>query len=343
MGKLTLWRKFAKGFILCIAIISITVFIANTDFTALKNQLKQVGFKFTYILLLTFTAYFLGTIGWWLCLGQDRKNISLFRLFAFRQIGETLALYNPTSIIAGDLLKAQLLKPYQINQETALKSVTSSRITATLSQISLFTIAMIWLLSNTIRKTVSQELTWIITCTIVVLLLLKTALFIALYRPIGPSPIRDKSSFWRQTKTALNIAFYNCKIFFRHDQKNFWYSYLFFAFHWTVGSMELYLLLLFMGYSIQPMDSLVLDMSIVVIKSIGAAIPGQIGIEEFANKITLDMIGIKSATIWVSISILRRFRQVIWSLIGVLLSVLFKVFPNQLKPEQLQTSPTSSY
>ncbi|MDR2282477.1 MAG: flippase-like domain-containing protein [Sphingobacterium sp.] len=338
MGKLTSGRQFLKVAIILIAIVSIGLFIAHTDFITLKKQLQQVGFQFIYILLLTFTAYFIGTIAWWLCLGRQRKNTSLFQLFAIRQVGETLALYNPTSVIAGDLLKAQLLKPYGISQEVALKSVTSSRITATLSQISLFIIAMIWLLANSGHSPQSKELTWIISGTITILLLIKIALFIALSRSVDHVPIRDDSSSWKKTITALSITFYNCKIFFQQDKKNFWYSYLFFALHWIIGSIELYLLLSFIGYPIHIMDGLVLDMSIIVIKSIGAAVPGQIGIEELANKITLDMIGIKNATLWISISILRRFRQLIWCFIGLLLAIFLKALHGQTRAKQVPLS-----
>ncbi|TDQ77029.1 lysylphosphatidylglycerol synthase domain-containing protein [Sphingobacterium yanglingense] len=338
MGKLISGRQLFKVVIILIAIVSIGVFIAHTDFITLKKQLELVGFRFVYILLLTFSAYFIGTIGWWVCLGQQRKKIHLLQLFAIRQVGETLALYNPTSVIAGDLLKAQLLKPYEINQEVALRSVTSSRITATLSQISLFIIAMIWLLANAEHTSLSKELTWIISSVISLLLLIKIALFIALSRPAGHVPVQDQSSIWKKTLTALSITFYNCKIFFQQDKKNFWYSYLLFALHWVIGSMELYLLLAFIGYPIQIMDGLVLDMSIIIIKSVGAAIPGQIGIEELANKITLDMIGVKNATLWVSISILRRFRQLIWCVIGLLLAILLKALHNQTRTKPIPLS-----
>ena len=324
MGKLNTWLKFSKIALVIIALLSIVLFVINTDYNTLINEINRVGFKFTYILFLTFTAYLLGTLGWQVCMGDKKKNISLFQLFIIRQIGETLALFNPTSVVAGDLLKAKLLNAYQIDSETALKSVTVSRITATLSQLMLFIIAMLWLLLSQRQDIFSIEVKSLIVGSIGILLVIKLALLIWLAKPLKEKPTVQKNSTWNRLKSSIIATLYNTKICFQQEKKLFWYSYLFFVLHWIVGSLEFYFLLSFMGISIQPMHGLVLDMSVIIIKSMGAAIPGQIGIEELANKITLTIIGIQGATVWISISILRRLRQLTWIAAGILMTIFHK-------------------
>lgn len=324
MGKLNTWLKFSKIALVIIALLSIVLFVINTDYNTLINEINRVGFKFTYILFLTFTAYLLGTLGWQVCMGDKKKNISLFQLFIIRQIGETLALFNPTSVVAGDLLKAKLLNAYQIDSETALKSVTVSRITATLSQLMLFIIAMLWLLLSQRQDIFSIEVKSLIVGSIGILIVIKLALLIWLAKPLKEKPTVQKNSTWNRLKSSIIATLYNTKICFQQEKKLFWYSYLFFVLHWIVGSLEFYFLLSFMGISIQPMHGLVLDMSVIIIKSMGAAIPGQIGIEELANKITLTIIGIQGATVWISISILRRLRQLTWIAVGILMTIFHK-------------------
>lgn len=326
MGKLNSWLKFSKIAIVIIAILSILLFVLNTDYETLINEINKVGLKLIYILLLTFAAYLLATLGWRVCLGDQKKNITLFQLFFIRQVGETLALFNPTSVVAGDLLKAKLLKVYQIDSETALKSVTASRITATLSQLMLFIIAMSWLLFSQNQDVLSLEVKAVIVGSISILLFIKATLLFWLAQPVKEKPTILENSNWRRLKSSIRTTLYNTKTCFQQEKKQFCYSYLLFALHWIVGSMEFYLLLSFMGISIQPMHGLVLDMSVIIIKSIGAAVPGQIGIEELANKITLTMIGIQGATLWISISILRRLRQLIWIAIGILMTIFLKNF-----------------
>jgi len=131
---------------------SITVFLAKSDLNALKKELSSVGYRFIIILFTTFAAYFVGTLAWWICLGSAKKKVNLIELFAIRQIGETVGLFNPTSIIGGDLLKAQLITRYDIPLKEGLNSVAISRITAVLSQLTLFLIAMLWLVFSPLKN-----------------------------------------------------------------------------------------------------------------------------------------------------------------------------------------------
>ena len=92
-----------------------------------------------------------------------------------------------------------------------------------------------------------------------------------------------------------------------------------------VGSLEFYFILILLGIKTTVFSTLLVDMGVVVIKSIGAFVPGQIGIEEYGNKIMLTMIGVTGATVWVTASILRRSRQLFWMVTSaVMYFVIFK-------------------
>src|SRR5690606_33045244 len=99
MGKLIRNKVFLKFVILLFVLVPVLIFIVQTDFVVVKRELSQIGFNFIYIILTTFTAYVLGTWGWYFCLGADRKKINIFQLFVVRQVGETIAMYNPTGIV----------------------------------------------------------------------------------------------------------------------------------------------------------------------------------------------------------------------------------------------------
>src|SRR5690606_8331611 len=101
-------------------LVPLLIFIFQTDFTTIKYELAQIGPKFLYIILTTFIAYTLATWGWYFCFGADRKKISFYQLFIIRQVGESFALYNPTGVVGGDFIKAELLKSTFISRDTAL-------------------------------------------------------------------------------------------------------------------------------------------------------------------------------------------------------------------------------
>jgi len=326
MGGKLVNRNWVKLLVLCIVIIFIVIFLVNTDIDSTKQALRSVGFKFIYLLIITYVAYFFGTWSWHACLGKERKKISLFQLFSIRQIGETVGQFNPTSVVGGDILKANLLQPYQIDKAKALSSVAASRITAVLSQILLFLIACLFLVFN------NKHLAWISSwgfgfAALIFLLLLIQVLFI-----IWISKTHDlerlqssaDASFIRKLKNRIQNLIIDIRIFYKNDRKMFWYSYFLAAIHWIIGSLEFYLILILLGFDISFLDGLLLDMSVIVFKSFGAFIPGQLGIEELGNKLMLTLVGISSATVWITVSILRRARQIVWIGIGFMLYFFIK-------------------
>lgn len=325
-------KKGLKALILVCIAVPIVIFIVQIDFIAVFRELQKIGSRFIIIILVTFLAYLLGTIGWWVCLGSQRKHLSLWHIFGIRQVGETVGLYNPSSVVGGDILKSKMLKSYKVSDDRAAESVVISRVTAVLSQLLLFILALCWVLVTIGSQ---LEIFWLygILIMIALLLALKILFFYQLNQNRTEKVDRDAHvNLWRRLKRIVSNLVVQTKHFFRHKRSLFWWSYFFFFLHWLVGSMEFYLILLFLGYDVQLMQGVLLDMGIIIIKSIGAFVPGQIGIEELGNKVVLTAIGIQTVTVWVTVSILRRTRQLCWILIGAICYMLvrkndtFKVF-----------------
>jgi len=327
MGQLKINRKTIKLILILIILIFIGIFIINTDFSSTKDELETIGYKFIYLLGITFLAYFFGTWSWHICLADDRKKISILKLFAVRQIGETVGQYNPTSIVAGDLLKAEMLKPYGISTEKALSSVATSRITIVLSQILLFLLACLWLSSMEMGQAALKSIGIAFYIFIAFLILLNLFFFYWLiFSKSYPNRIQQNSSasFWKRIKYKFHELLFNIRKSYRYNPKLFWYSYLLATIHWIIGSLEFYFILLFLGYDVLPMHGLLLDMGVIVFKSAGAFVPGQLGVEELGNKMMLQLIGISAASVWVSASILRRARQLFWIATGFILYLFIK-------------------
>ena len=106
--------------------------------------------------------------------------------------------------------------------------------------------------------------------------------------------------------------------FYRENKRAMFLSFLFCSLHWVVGSLEFYFILLFLGIKTTIAKALLVDMGVIVFKAAGSFIPGQIGIEEYGNKVMLGIIGIGGGTIWVTASILRRARQLSWISLSLL-------------------------
>ena len=80
------------------------------------------------------------------------------------------------------------------------------------------------------------------------------------------------------------------------------------------------------------LDALLVDQGVLVLKSSGAFIPGQLGVEEVANKIMLSIVGIKATGLWVDSSIVRRSRQLFWIIVSAMLYMVI----NQVNKSRLR-------
>lgn len=303
-------------------LLFVGAFIISTDFSAVFHEISAIGFRFSIILFVTFVAYMLATCCWKVCLGNERKKIGIFQLFAVRQICETVGLFNPTSIVGGDLLKVEFLKQYQIDEKIALNSVVISRITVVLSQILLFLLTVIWFISTGVLKNFPTTLVYLVYGMLIFLIVCQIAFFYWLTRKtVGLSNLPPAISQFQKLKRRVTGVLWNVKIAFKHDKRAFWISYLFALLHWIIGGLEFYLILFFLGFDVKIMHGILLDMSVIVFKSLGAFIPGQLGVEELGNKVLLQAVGFGSASLWVTVSLLRRARQMFWSALGLLFYV----------------------
>ena len=280
--------------------------------------LTKAGSGFGWIILSTFFAYALATVGWWYCLSDARTRVSWAGLFMIRHMCETVGMFTPASVAGGDLLKVVLLKPYEVNPPTVAASVVVSRLLMIVSQVCLLFCTVVWLFTN--NKLTPKSLPAISFTSITVFIVLAiTVLFtgIKLRHRIWTTLARNNAR-WLQLRTKIKEVYQEIGRFYNHYPRELGIAFLLFNLHWIVGSLEFYIILKLFGYPVSLVDALLLDMGVIAIKAAGAFIPGQLGVEELGNKMMLSLIGIASIPLWISVSALRRTRQLFWILIGVL-------------------------
>lgn len=124
--------------------------------------------------------------------------------------------------------------------------------------------------------------------------------------------------FYQKIRVFLRELWQELRVFYRENRRAMFLSFLFCSLHWIVGSLEFYFILLFLGVKTTIAKALLVDMGVIVFKTAGGFIPGQIGVEEYGNKVMLAIIGIAGNTIWITASVLRRARQLCWIVLSFL-------------------------
>jgi len=298
--------------LMCIG--SLVGFIWVTDLSLVLSQIQGIGLGFLGLLVLSALAHLCATIAWKVCF-SERNEISLFSLFIIRVIGENITLFNPTNIVAGEASKYHLLKRFEVQKRESVNSILFSRIILIASNLLLILFCLFWIAGE-----LDFYFELLLTLGFVLLVFFGIGFIIKYTRSNFKNRVRTKQNFRKLSMLTIYArrSVYAFLRFSRLKPVAFSTAFLFSLFHWMLGAGEIYLILECLEMPIGLLKSTVVDMGVVVAKSIGSFIPGQIGVEELGNKWMLEIAGV-TGSVWVAVSIIRRGKQLVWILISTLL------------------------
>jgi glycosyltransferase 2 family protein len=310
--------KYIRTILFVLILAAIGWFVQATDWLKVADALQLVGWKFVWLLVATFLAAVCGAVGWQYCLGDAGRKVHFYDLFLIRHIGETVGLVNPTGMVGGEALKAAMLHTKGVDRRTVVVSVVVSRALTIVTQLILFVVVVLFLYHQAVWL-------WLVQLSGRVWILVGTAIFICWYF------IRSGGSFL--PKKALKYIFQQLPLFWQKAVSSLreslhlvttqqraallWAS-VYLTLHWLFGGLEFYLILRFIGADVTLLQAIFVDMGVVFFKVAGTMVPGQIGVEEYGNKVMLETIGLSGPEVWVTASILRRARQLFWIGFGLL-------------------------
>jgi uncharacterized protein (TIRG00374 family) len=311
------YKKAIRVILLLLVLAFVGQFIRHTNFEQIGEYLKQMPYTFVGILGLSFFAYLSATIAWRLCLGTESTKANIGQLFMMRHVGEMLSVFNPTSVVAGETLKAHYLNKQGISTENSISSILMSRILIILSAILLMLLSAIYLIVKIYGA--DKNLIFVLLAASTIggfgYLLARFLLHSRLYLARFVKKLQDRfGEKYITTKLCLSIEDVNrtCYTFYKYNKSKFTFAFVLSVIHWMLGAAEFCLILKALGFECTLLNALAIEMGVILFKTIGAVVPGQVGVEEYANKVMLGMIGIASNEVWLVVSIMRRARQIFW-------------------------------
>ncbi len=315
-------RFIARGVALLLGLALVGFFVSRSDLGEIKTQLLRIGPKFFFLLVSTGIAYLLVTIAWWLSFLQSREKAPVAALFVIRCVGESLAQINPTNLIAGETLKAVLLKRRGIPYKDGIVSLTISRFLVFLSAISLILVG-IYAFFDQLQFGGSVYSIYVIVGVFVALLALLLALLgngRGIFYPVrvAAAAIGRRFKTEKVNKFIEQLEEVDAELieFYRTKKIHFLAAYILSVGHWIMGAMEFFLILYFLGLPVSFASCIAIEVGVMVFKALGAFIPGQIGVEEYASKLMLDLVNVSGSEVWITVAILRRARQLFWICAG---------------------------
>ncbi len=315
----------ARGAALLGGVFLIYWFVSRTDLTGIGDQILLIHFRFIFLIAATFIAYLMVTYAWKLSFYRYPGHVSTPLLFIIRQIGESLAQINPTNVIAGEALKALLLKRRGIPYKDSIVSLTISRFLVLFSALALIMTGLYLFFDK--LKFKASPIPLVVAVLLLFLLLLFFIYRLSSGRGVLSLPAAALSPVRRKFPDSTRIAGAIDKLhevdeelidFYKTKKINFIAAFILSFGSWLMGAMEFYLILGFLGLEASFLSCVAIEVGVMVFKALGAFVPGQIGIEEYASKIMLEFINVPGANVWITVSILRRARQIFWIAAGLI-------------------------
>ena len=303
--------------LLIVVFILIGRFISTINFNELKKYLYEMPAMIGGVVFASVLVYISSTAAWWLCLGKERRKTTFIELFAFKHVGEMLTIFNPTGIIAGDGLKAAYIFQKGIDKKEGLSSILLSRALIFLSGIFLLVISIVYLAIDKIGhdETVLYLLISVAFIGLLGVLLATFMLHRKLYFGNFIRLLKSKKFFSFITDKSVASGYEVNQLlsdYFRYNKAGFLAVFSLSAVQWLFGALEFFIVLRMLQIPITYPDALAIEMGVIFFKTIGAVVPGQIGVEEYGNKVMLESIGVQSNEIWLVVTLMRRTRQLFW-------------------------------
>ena len=301
--------KYVKWLSVIVILFSLGVFLYNSDIQAIAHNVTLVGFNFCYLILVTFIAQIFGTLSWRSTLPQNMQ-VSFKDLFLIRFIGEHIGLINPANFVGGDAFKAYELEKRGVDYKEGISSLVVARTIMIYVQVGVYIVAALIYLYF-----ILNEASLLIKSILISIgfILISLAVFIGSSRFFESRLLKNKGLV-----KSINSVRSAIKSYYQNQGGRLFMSIFWAVINFLVGAIEMWLICHFIGVNITYLEALVIDQGVLFFKSFAAFIPGQIGVEEYTNKIMLAIVGISSMSVWISVSILRRARQIFWILLGVL-------------------------
>ncbi len=301
-----------KIFLVLVVLIGFALFLRSTDWQAVAKAMQSIGWNALWLLLFTLLSGILGSLAWQYCITQGRDKVHFLHLFLIRHIGETIGLLNPTGIIAGDGVKAGLLGQKGIQPDVALTSIVVSRSLTMLSHFAVFILAGF----------IINPMFGLKAAGVFLFACLMIWFFMKL---LGPIWSRNKSHWLERLRNRNGQAWIDfgkrlrgqLQLLFKFDRRALWIAFILLALHWVMGAAEFWIILKLLNAPITMPEAVLIDSGVGFFKAAGILIPGQLGVEEYGNKVMLDIVGVHDQAIWITASILRRARQIFWILFGI--------------------------
>jgi putative membrane protein len=298
-------------------IVLLGVLIRELGAGAVWGNLRLVGWGFCLIFAQEILAYAANTFGWYRAFPPPPPDIPFHRLLAARIAGDAINAVTPTATVGGEFVRARLLEG-QANMTTVWASVAVAKVSQTVGQIAFVVLGLFVVLQDTPLPAGIQRGLFI------TLLLFSSALLVALLmqrrgmvdagadvlRRLGlPVPQRLGERWQRLDREISRV--YERPVSFPISVASFFVG-------WTLGALEIYLIMWFLGIPGGWYRALTIEVLSVAVDGLLFFVPAKAGTQEGGKVLIFTLLGLDPAK-GLALGLVRRLRDLSWAVVGLLI------------------------
>ncbi len=316
--------KNLKLTLLLVGMAGFAYLLYRLDASAVYEDICRLRWKFILILIPYVLVFALDTLGWKYALRTLTPDLKFLGLFAARMAGESINCLTPSAYLGGEPIKAYLLKTYNVSIVDGMASVVISRTIMTIAQVVFVLIGVALALS---RLKDTGSLLAVAAITLCLGIPLTGMIFVSQRKRLFTATLnllrrfRIHIRFLEERSDKLRELDDTISEFYSTNKKGFYMCFLFYFLGWLAGMIEVYLILKFLGVSIDLSGAFIIEALFTVARSVSSFIPGSLGGQEGGVLLIFLALSL-TAQVGLSFCIIRRLREALW--VGAGLVVLAK-------------------
>jgi putative membrane protein len=306
--------------------------------SALVTNLRLVGWGIVAIIGQEILAIVANTLGWRAAFPAGRPPPAFAQLLAARIAGDAVNYVTPTATLGGEFARARLLEGRASRLDLAT-SIAVAKLSQTVAQVVFVAAGLVLVLAAV--PLASSVRIGLVTGT-VLLSALVFSFVVAQRRGMFTPLVRIATKLDRRGRLVdltARIRRLDDEIARVHLERRgpFLVSCAWFFVGWALGALEMGLMLWLLGMPVTLTGALSIEVLSVAIDATLFFVPGKLGTQEGGKVLIFTALGL-DATKGLSVGVLRRIRELSWSLLGLLILGRFQL-PGGLRKQPAAAPP----
>ncbi|MBI3770835.1 MAG: flippase-like domain-containing protein [Deltaproteobacteria bacterium] len=334
-ARARVWR-IVERVLLAAGLVLLAGLVRRLGGAALVANLRLVGWGIALIVGQEILAVLANTLGWRAAFPSERPPPPFGQLLAARIAGDAVNYVTPTATLGGEFARARVLQGRASRVDLAT-SIAVAKVSQTVAQAVFIGTGLVFVLttvplSGAVRLGLVTGTAMLSALVFAVVVAQRRGMFVPLARLLTSLDRRGRLVDVGERMQRLDVEIARVHL---ADRRPFLTSCTWFFLGWTLGTVEIALMLWLLGMRVSFERVLAIEVLSVAIDATLFFVPGKLGTQEGGKVLIFTALGL-DAVQGLSVGVLRRIRELAWALAGLLILARFQL------PEGVRTEPAAA-